>query len=118
MSTAPFAAETRDTAGDKQMDARTVGAYPDSLKRLFVVEDVPAWSVELRSRARLRQMPKRHLADPSLAVAALDANPARLRKDLSSFGFCSSRWSCATCGSTQRPAAATWPITVTATGSR
>ena len=77
----------RDTAGDKDMDARTVGAYLDSLKRLFVVEDVPAWSVALRSRARLRQMPKRHLADPSLAVAALDANPARLRKDLSSFGF-------------------------------
>ncbi len=35
-------------------------------------------SPSLRSRVRLAATPKRHLADPSLAVAALAATPARL----------------------------------------
>lgn len=76
-----------DTAGDHPMDPRTVGAYLDALRRVFVVEDVPAWSVELRSRAHLRRAAKRHLADPSLAVAALDGGPRRLWSDLSAFGL-------------------------------
>ena len=71
-----------DTGSDWPLDPRTVGAYLEALENVFVVEDVPAWSARLRSRARLRQAPKRHLADPSLAVAALDADPARLRADL------------------------------------
>jgi len=41
----------------------------------------------LRSRASLRQAPKRHLADPSLAVAALGADPKRLLNDLETFGL-------------------------------
>ncbi|MCY3925671.1 MAG: DUF4143 domain-containing protein [bacterium] len=76
-----------DTGGERQLDRRTVSAYLDALERLFVVEDVPAWSIELRSRARLRQAAKRHLTDPSLAVAALGANPERLISDLGTFGL-------------------------------
>lgn len=76
-----------DTGGGHPMDPRTVGAYLDALRRVFVVEDVPAWSVELRSRAHLRRAAKRHLVDPSLAVAALDAGPQRLWSDLSTFGL-------------------------------
>ena len=76
-----------DTGGERPLDPRTVGAYLDALERLFVVEDVPAWSVGLRSRARLRQAAKRHLTDPSLAIAALGANPGRLIGDLETFGL-------------------------------
>ena len=76
-----------DTGDERPLDRRTVGAYLNALERLFVVEDVPAWSVELRSRARLRQSAKRHLTDPSLAVAALGANPERLMSDLGIFGL-------------------------------
>ena len=76
-----------DTGGDHPMDPRTAGAYLDALRRVFVVEDVPAWSVELRSRARLRRAAKRHLVDPSLAVAALDGGPQRLWGDLPAFGL-------------------------------
>ena len=76
-----------DTGGERPLDRRTVGAYLDSLRRLFVVEDVPAWSAELRSRARLRQSPKRHLADPSLAAAALHAGPERLMEDFPTLGL-------------------------------
>ncbi|WP_428122640.1 ATP-binding protein [Candidatus Poriferisodalis sp.] len=77
----------KGTGAEELLDPRTVGAYLEALEQVFVVEDIPAWSAQLRSRARLRQAPKRHLADPSLAVAALDATPQRLRADLETFGL-------------------------------
>ncbi|MGL5406619.1 MAG: DUF4143 domain-containing protein [Propionibacteriaceae bacterium] len=49
-------------------------------------EDQPAWSSYLRSKATLRKEPKRHLADPALAVAALEASPDSLMRDLSYVG--------------------------------
>ncbi len=76
-----------DTGADHPLDPRTVVAYLDALRRVFVVEDVPAWSVTLRSRAQLRRAPKRHLADPSLAASALHAGPQRLWGDLAAFGL-------------------------------
>ncbi len=77
----------RDTGGETPLDPRTTSAYIKALQRVFVVEDLPAWSARLRSRARLRQSAKRHLVDPSLAVAALNADPHRLWNDLPSFGL-------------------------------
>lgn len=69
------------------LDDDTVREYLDILERLMVVENQPAWSPHLRSRRRLRQAPKRHFVDPSLAVAALRATPERLLEDLNLFGF-------------------------------
>lgn len=69
------------------LDDDTVREYLDVLERLMVVENQPAWSPHLRSRRRLRQAPKRHFVDPSLAVGALRATPKRLLEDLSLFGF-------------------------------
>ena len=65
----------------------TVAEYLDALDRLMVVENQPAWSPHLRSRATLRQTPVRHFVDPSLAVAALRATPARLAADLEFLGL-------------------------------
>ncbi len=76
-----------DTGGEQGIDPRTTAAYLSALERLFVVEDVPAWSPQLRSRSRLRGAPKRQLVDPSLAAAALDADPGRLLGDLETLGF-------------------------------
>ena len=76
-----------DVGGEMPLDPRTVAAYLDALARVYVTEDLPAWSTALRSRASLRQTPKRHLADPSLAVAALDASPSQLLGDLETFGL-------------------------------
>ena len=76
-----------DTGGERGIDPRTTAAYLSALERLFVVEDVPAWSPQLRSRSRLRGAPKRQLVDPSLAAAALDADPRRLLGDLETLGF-------------------------------
>lgn len=64
-----------------------VADYLSSLGRLFVVEDQPAWQPHLRSRHRLRRAAKRHFVDPSLAVAALRAEPAELLRDLDFLGL-------------------------------
>jgi predicted AAA+ superfamily ATPase len=72
---------------DGPLDDDTVREYLDVLERLMVVENQPAWSPHLRSRRRLRQAPKRHFVDPSLAVGALRATPERLLRDLSLFGL-------------------------------
>ena len=69
------------------MKWHTAAAYLDALERLMIVEDLPAWGPHLRSRTTLRTTPVRHLADPSLAVAALRATPQRLLSDLEYLGL-------------------------------
>jgi len=72
---------------DGALDDDTVRDYLFALRRLMVIEDQPAWAPHMRSRSLLRKSPKRHFVDPSLAVAALRANPERLLKDLRFLGF-------------------------------
>ncbi len=61
--------------------------YRALLERLFLVEDQPAWKPDMRSRVRVAATPRRHLADPSLAVASLGTSPAGLLGDLKLAGF-------------------------------
>jgi hypothetical protein len=72
---------------DGRVDHHTVLDYIAALTRLFVVEDLPAWSPALRSRSILRTAATRHFVDPSLAVAALDARPERLLRDVRTLGL-------------------------------
>jgi len=77
-----------DTGGaDGPLKDHTALEYASALGRLMIVEDQPAWAPHLRSKSILRSAPKRHLVDPSLAVAALRASPKRLREDLELFGL-------------------------------
>ena len=66
---------------------RTVADHLQALERLMVLENQPAWRPHLRSKAALRQAPRRHFCDPSLAVAALGGSPDRLLKDLEWLGL-------------------------------
>jgi predicted AAA+ superfamily ATPase len=84
---ASLATIARDTAGDGAVHRETVADHLEALARLMVVEDQPSWAPHLRSKARLRLAPKRHFVDPSLAVAALQADPGMLSADLESLGF-------------------------------
>ncbi|MGQ0744601.1 MAG: ATP-binding protein [Acidimicrobiales bacterium] len=72
---------------DGALDRHTVAEYLTILERVMVIEDQPAWAPHLRSRATLRTASKRHFVDPSLAVAALGAGPARLLADLNLLGL-------------------------------
>ncbi|WP_159805951.1 ATP-binding protein [Cellulomonas citrea] len=77
--------DTPDDAGS--LTRPTAYRYQDALARLMVLELQPAWSTHLRSRSRLRDKPRTHLVDPSLAAAALDASPATLVRDLNTLGL-------------------------------
>jgi predicted AAA+ superfamily ATPase len=57
------------------------------MRRLFVVEDVPAWSPSLRSKTTIRTSMKRQLADPSVATAIMRVDVHGLLHDLNTFGF-------------------------------
>jgi uncharacterized protein len=72
---------------DGPIKPHTVLDYLDALRRVFVLEDLPAWAPAMRSRSRLRDAPKRHFVDPSLAVAALGARPERLAREVDTLGL-------------------------------
>jgi predicted AAA+ superfamily ATPase len=65
----------------------TVSSYIDVLKKLFVIDEQDGWHPSVRSKTRIRTTPKRHLADPSLAAAAMRAGPDILQKDTKTTGF-------------------------------
>ncbi|MCL2889579.1 MAG: DUF4143 domain-containing protein [Eggerthellaceae bacterium] len=66
---------------------RTIADYTNALRRLFVLDECLAWSPRMRSRTAIRSSPTWHFADPSIAVAALQAKPSRLLDDLETMGF-------------------------------
>ena len=70
-----------------ELSAKTVSDYLDVLNRMFLIEDQCAFNPGLRSSYRIGKTAKRHLADPSLAAAAIGANTENLLKDLNTFGF-------------------------------
>ena len=68
------------------VSSKTVSEYIGLLKRLFLLQDIPAWEPALKSTVRLRSTPKRILADASLAVSALGADVQSLAADPKLFG--------------------------------
>lgn len=74
-------------ANDITINERTLDNYLNAMRRLFVVEDVPAWSPSLRSRTTIRTSVKRQLADPSIATAVMRVDVNGLLHDLNTFGF-------------------------------
>ena len=69
------------------LDTETVASYISALKKIFVIEDMPAWNPNLRSRTAIRTSDTRYFVDPSIAAAALGAGPSDLIDDLRSFGL-------------------------------
>lgn len=70
-----------------EVAAETVSDYIDALRRLYVIEDAPAWSPNLRSRVAIRTSDTRYFVDPSIAAAALGINEEALMGDLNYFGL-------------------------------
>lgn len=65
----------------------TVSDYVDALKKLFVLEDMPAWNPNLRSKSAIQSSDTRYFIDPSIATAALSLGPKDLINDLRTFGL-------------------------------
>lgn len=65
----------------------TVADYHNALQNMFVIEDIPAWNPNLRSRTAIRTSMTRHFVDPSIGTASLGIGPKELLADLESFGL-------------------------------
>lgn len=74
-------------ANDGMASDKTIANYINALRRIYVVDDVPAWQPSLRSKTAIRTSSKRQFVDPSLAIAAMRANPDSILKDFNTFGF-------------------------------
>lgn len=74
-------------ATDMTLSDKTLAMYLNALRRIFVVEDVPAWQPSLRSKTAIRSASKRCFVDPSIATAVLRANPDSILEDFELFGF-------------------------------
>ena len=76
--------KSNDTA---TLDDDTITSYLDALRKIFVVEDMPAWNPNLCSKTAIRTADTRYFVDPSIAPAALGMGPADLINDLNTMRF-------------------------------
>jgi len=77
----------KDVLSVRDVSPPTLDSYLEALKKLFVVQDVPAWCPAIRSATDIRASWKRGLCDPSVAVASLGVGPTYFRRDFKTFGF-------------------------------
>lgn len=75
------------TMNEGSISLPTFQSYLNALERIFVIEDIPAWSPSIRSKTVIRASRKIGFTDPSLAAAALGLSPEYLLHDMNTFGF-------------------------------
>ena len=68
-------------------DEKTIASDLNALRKIFVVEDMPAWTPALRSKSAIRTSDTRYFSDPSIATAALGLGPGALMKDVRAYGY-------------------------------
>ena len=68
-------------------DQVTLYSYLDASRKIFVIEDSPAWNPNLRSKTSIRTTDTRYFSDPSIATASLGIGPKDLLDDLKTMGF-------------------------------
>ena len=71
----------------ESLNEDTIASYINALKNIFVVEDMPAWNPNLRSKTSIRTSDTRYYVDPSIAIAALGIGPKDLINDLNTMGL-------------------------------
>lgn len=79
----------RDVIGsnEKTISSDSVAIYSDSLKKIFVIEEMDAWHPNLRSKTAIHSSKTRYFMDPSIAAAALGIGPNDLLNDLNTFAL-------------------------------
>lgn len=74
-------------SNERTMDPKTFDDYMEALKDLYVLEDLPAWNPNIRSKTSIRSTPTRHFIDTSIACRSIGISPKDLMNDLESFGL-------------------------------
>lgn len=72
---------------ESSMTEDTISSYISALKKLFVIEDSPAWNPNLRSKTAIRTSDTRYYVDPSIATASMGVGPQDLIMDLNTMGL-------------------------------
>ncbi len=65
----------------------TLYDYLNALKKIFVIENAPAWNPNLRSKTAIRNTDTRYFVDPSIATASMGLGPKDLINDLNTMGL-------------------------------
>lgn len=74
-------------SNDVGMSEGTIHSYLQALRMIFVIEDMPAWNPNMRSKTAIRTSDTRYFSDPSIATAALGIGPDDLLHDLKTMGL-------------------------------
>lgn len=74
-------------ANYESIHENTILSYINVLKKLYIIEEIPAWNPNIRSKTSIRTSPKKTFIDPSLAVAALGITPKELIYDPNTMGL-------------------------------
>ncbi len=72
---------------EEDLDNDTIALYLTLFERMFLIENQKAFSSNIRSSTRIKQLDKRHFVDPSLAGALLNVSKDMLINDLNTLGF-------------------------------
>ena len=75
------------TANNNNVTDRTINDYLTALKKLYIIDEIPAWNPNIRSKTSIRSTPKKSLVDPSLATALLGMSPKDLMLDPNTYGL-------------------------------
>lgn len=71
----------------RTLDSKTFDDYIDALKDLYIIDDIPAWNPNIRSKTAIRSSNTRHFVDTSIACRALNLSPSDLINNLNTFGL-------------------------------
>ena len=75
------------SSGEAIWSMDTFTDYERAFERLFIIQNIDAWSPAIRSKTAIRSSPKRSFCDPSIAVASLGISPEAMSVQLKTFGF-------------------------------
>lgn len=74
-------------SSDESFDKDVFAKYLNALRNLYVIDELPAWNPNLRSKTAIRTRETRHFTDPSIGAAALGITPEGIFKDITTFGL-------------------------------
>lgn len=75
------------TNENESISEPTLGTYLTALQKIYLIEDMPAWNPNLRSKTAIRSANTRYFVDPSIATAALGIGPNDLVRDIKTMGL-------------------------------
>lgn len=75
-----------DVNSNYPMSSKTFENYVEVLKKLFILDEIDAWTPNIRSKKAIRSGKKKIFLDPSIATSALDISPEYFLQDYDLFG--------------------------------